>query len=280
MRKLLVGFLVVLILALVGGVGYLLLNEDILGEAVEVGTNASSSEAASGSPDDGTYRRRIGDTAADMREALVSDYQKNRDTVGWLQVAGTDINDSVVQAHDNLYYLRRTQQRKESVYGCYYADYECSFGDRTELSQNTVIYGHSDLKDNSKGPKFSQLFHFADEEFARKTPEISFTTLEEGMRWEVFAAFYTDTSFNYISADYASNAFVALISEARERSLYDYAAEVGPEDKILTLSTCAVKYGADENQRFVVMARLLPVDHPAQSRAELSVNPDPRLPGA
>ena len=62
-----------------------------------------------------------------------------------------------------------------------------------------------------------------------------------------------------------------LAKAAQEKSLYDYGITVGPGDKILTLSTCTVKYGAQDNDhRFVVMARLLPEGAEAPKEARLT----------
>ena len=60
-------------------------------------------------------------------------------------------------------------------------------------------------------------------------------------------------------------------AKTQEKSLYDYGITVGPGDKILTLSTCTVKYGAQDNDhRFVVMARLLPEGAEAPKEARLT----------
>lgn len=210
-------------------------------------------------------------TKADELEALDAYTQFNRDTVGWLKVPGTDINNCVLQSYDNAVYLRANEKREYDVYGCYFADWECSVGTREEFSPNTVIYGHSDLKDNPEGPRFSQLFKFTDPEFAKETPVISFSTLEGGfMEWEVFAVFYTEKTFDYISAQ-PEGGVDQLAKTCQEKSLYNYDVTVGPEDNILTLSTCTIKYGAQDNShRFVVMARLLPDG--AESPATAQIN--------
>ena len=189
---------------------------------------------------------------------------------GLLRVPGTTINNSVLQSHDNMTYLRTNEAREYDIYGCYFADWECSVGERENFSPNTVIYGHSDLKDNPEGPRFSQLFRFTDPEFAAKTPVIRFSTIQDYMEWEIFAVFYTRTDFDYISAEPEGGA-EALAKAAMERSIYDYGVTVGPEDHILTLSTCTVKEGAeDRSQRLVVMARMLPEEAETPVRAEIT----------
>lgn len=217
-------------------------------------------------------------TPADMLDAIGYEVTQNPDTVGWLYIPDTTINNSVVQSHDNTYYLRKTERKKPDVYGCYFADYTCNFGMRDALSANTVIYGHSDLKDNPEGPKFSQLFQFLDEDFAKKHPVIYFSTLEEHMAWQIFAVYFTDTGHDYISTDFDGPSRALLAQQAKDRSVFQYDVETGESDKYLTLSTCTIRYGTEQkDQRFVVMAKLLPSDEVPKT-VSLTVNPNPVQP--
>lgn len=213
------------------------------------------------------------ETPADVLNQLDYEYQQNPDTVGWLRIPATDISNSVVQAINNTYYLRRTERKTNDIYGCYFADYECSFGARDMMSPNTVIYGHSDLKDNPDGLKFSQLFRFTKENFARRTPYIYFSTPESIMTWQIFAAFYTDTKLDYISTQLSGAQVVALAEQAKKNSVFAYDVPVGEADKLLTLSTCSIKNGTDGEQRFVVMAKLLPQDTNEEATAAITAKP-------
>lgn len=276
-----------LALAVIGGLGYLLLGpHSPLQQAgpASSASSASSSSAATSSASSTVSnpgqlsKRKPPETVADLIETIHYEISKNPDTVGWLSVPDTDIENSVVQSHDNLYYLRRTERGEPDVYGCYFADYECSFGARDNLSPNTVIYGHSDLKDNPDGLRFSQLFKFTDDTFARRHPTLSFSTVEEPMNWEIFAVFYADTSFAYNQVRLSEEGREALIAEARRKSIYHYDTEVTAQDKLITLSTCTVKYGERSDQRFVVMAKLLPADAALPREAALTVNENPEPP--
>ena len=211
-------------------------------------------------------------TEADLFESMERAYRENPDTVGWISIPGTDIDNVVLQSHDNLYYLHLNEKREQDIYGCYFADYDCSFGPRDLLSANTVIYGHSDLKDNPNGKRFSQLFRFITPEFAQATPYIEFSTSEERMHWQVFAVFYTDIEMNYIETELSGTKLVSLVNEAKQKSIYDYDLPVGEEDKILTLSTCTIKFGEDDtDHRFVVMAKLVPAGEALAQSAEIKV---------
>lgn len=258
MKKLIAVLAVLAVALLITGFVYVLL---FMEEPLETILPAQpSSSQAEQTPENARLNApKVIESDADVLDALDYYTQRNQDTVGWLRVPGTTINNSVLQSHNNFTYLRADEFREYDIYGCYFADWECSVGARDIFSPNTVIYGHSDLTDNPEGPRFSQLFHFADPDFAARTPVIHFSTLESGpMEWEVFAVFYTEKTFSYIDAE-PENGVDRLAKEAQEKSIYDYGITVGPEDKVLTLSTCTVKYGKeDQNHRFVVMARLLP----------------------
>lgn len=267
MKKIIAVLAVLIGLLLVAGFGFVLLFMEEPEDTMLV--DNPNSQSQDGQPQLDVPKEVV--TQADELEALDVYTQQNQDTVGWLRVPGTTINNSVLQSHDNMTYLRTNEAREYDIYGCYFADWECSVGERENFSPNTVIYGHSDLKDNPEGPRFSQLFRFTDPDFARETPVISFSTLDGGfMEWEVFAVFYTEKTFAYIDAS-PEGGVDQLAKAAQEKSLYDYGITVGPGDKILTLSTCTVKYGAQDNDhRFVVMARLLPEGAEAPKEARLT----------
>lgn len=207
---------------------------------------------------------------ADVLDALSYEQEKNKDAVAWLSIPDTAINAPVMQSHDNTYYLRKDEKRQPEVYGCYFADFACSFGPREMLSPNTVIYGHSDLKDDPEGLKFSQLFKFTDETFASVHPDVNFSTMESEMRWQIFAAFYTTDEWNYINANPSAAELTQIVTKAKQDSVFAYDVPVLPDDKIITLSTCSVKFGADSKHRFVLMAKLMPEEYKGQAFAAIA----------
>lgn len=227
--------------------------------------------------------------APSLRQQLKEAKAKNDDIIGWLKIDDLKVDGAVVQAENNTKYERLNEWGQYSWTGTYFADYECNFDSRDSLSKNTVIYGHNvDFSDNRDGERFSQLFYFADEEFAKQHPYVYFTIDGEDksseMVWEIFSVFYTTTDFDYIriNKDYRNPQegeitdaqLMNIIKEARERSEYDYEVEVSGEDKILTLSTCSYKYGRRKDVRFVVMAKLLDEDAVLHTQAKLTQNTD------
>lgn len=260
MKSVLTLLLAVLLLGVAAGAGYVVYQRRQLQTTVPASASASSKtpeRPVIENPKTEADRALAASTTDPVvLEKMMYELKKNSDVVGWLQVPGTDIDSAVVQSQDNSFYLRRDERKQDSLYGCYFADYECSVADRQNLTPNTVIYGHSDLKDNPDGPKFSQLFRFADDAFAAENQTIRLSTPEETMEWEIFAAFYTDVSFDYIRIHNTPEEQQQLIDKAVSLSVRNYGRNPTAEDRILTLSTCSVRDGNDGNHRFVVMARL------------------------
>lgn len=214
-----------------------------------------------------------------MLEKALAARQNNSDTIGWLHLDGTTIDDAVVKTSyndNNQYYLRRNAKGESDYYGCYYADWRCSSGSRDSLSKNTVIYGHS-MSEDSDGVKFSQLKKYLRSDFAKAHPYIYFSTIEEDMIWEIFAVFYTDIQFDYINPNPAASAYTNLIEKAKSLSIYDYGIDVTGTDKILTLSTCTyqlsngTKLSYPNNYRYVVMAKLVDAGTELKEEAALTV---------
>lgn len=215
-------------------------------------------------------------------EKLDHGYERNSDTVAWLYIPGTTIDDAVLhRPGDNEFYLRLDEDKNYSVFGCYYADAYNTFGTIDELSKNTIIYGHSDLRDNPDGKKFSQLFKYLDENFLENNPNIFLSTSEEDMIFQVFAVFFTHIDFVYNWANPSKEVFENIIAEAKAKSEYIIDLDVKNGDKIVTLSTCTAFYvpGDQNNYRLVVMAKLVSDDmSQVKKKIEIAKNPNVQKP--
>lgn len=240
---------------------------------------------------------------------------ENSDTVGWLHVPGTTMNDVVVHYPDDpneFYWHRNFKKEQISIANfpnyennnswAYFADFLNKFGTgkAEDLSTNTVIYGHTydiAVDENSKqvlangteetfGKRFAPLKYFyLSEDFAKKTPYIYFSTEQEDLVWEVFAVFFVDINLPYNVPNLPDEEYAKVLDECLKRSVYTYDVDVAPTDKILTLSTCTyyipgntTYLGYPNNYRYVVMAKLVDGAQATKTEAAFERNPEPKAP--
>ena len=227
--------------------------------------NLVSSDSVSEDP-----RQQMG---ANLRSARAI----NSDSKAWLYVPNTAIYDVVLQSSDNDYYLRRNVYRNWTLYGCYFADYRVSF-EAGKLSRNIVIYGHA-FSDNPEGMLFAQYRRYLDVEFARSNPVIYLTTKDQEYRFQVFAIFYSDLNFYYWDVNATQANLKTIISEAKLRSQLNFNVSVVSTDTILTLSSCTYQFGNRDDQRCVLMARLIPEgERVPTTNNTITANPNPKRP--
>ena len=180
-------------------------------------------------------------------------YAENPDTIGWLRIDGTGIDNVVMYAPDEIdKYLHTDFYGNYSYRGCLFVDEYCDI----LSSDNLIIYGHN-MKDYSM---FGSLMYYVSEDFYRQHKLISFDTIYEKQTYEIVAAIKTELvpegsdGFKYYeytgSGD--EDSFSEYVKFIEEDKLYDTDAELSPGDKILTLSTCAYH---SEDGRFIVVAR-------------------------
>ena len=244
-------------------------SSDSSGSSGASDSSSGSSDPNAPSPDD---------IQQQMLDKMSAFYLQNDDTVGWLTIPGTTIDEVVVQAPDNDYYLRRNNLKQSAFDGCYYADYRTNLGARNALSKNVVIYGHS-MDDNPDGARFSQLKKYLDIDYCKENPYIYFSTPEAELTWQIFAVYYTDIEFDYIDPNPDTAKFTNIINEARERSQFIFDVDVTANDTILTLSTCTYEQTVNRsNYRYVVQAKLLPSNASLTTPVGVEVNPSPKSP--
>lgn len=208
----------------------------------------------------------------------------NSDVVGWLRIPNTNIDYPVVHHSDVNYYMARDVYKNNSRNGVIWADGEADFSPGKSI-RNTVIYGHN-WTNISRNPRignqndvmFAQLTAYQHLSFAQQNPYIHYSTAEKERTWVVFAAFYTDINFYYISCYPDDTLFAQIVTGAKSRSEHIYDVEVSYSDEIITLSTCTRAFGPSANQRFVVMARALRQGESTQTAPVITSNPSPVRP--
>ncbi|MDO4816158.1 MAG: class B sortase [Bacillota bacterium] len=189
----------------------------------------------------------------DLLDEYAALYQENYDTIGWLKIEGTNIDNVVMYApHIQEKYLRTDFYGNHSTRGCLYIAENCDIF----KSDNIIIYGHN----MSDGSMFGTLNYYADEDFYQTHKTFSFDTIYEKQTYEVVAAIKTEIPpegeecFRYYEYTGKNDAdmFRQYVDFINENKLYSTGVELQEGDSILTLSTCAYH---TEQGRFIVVAR-------------------------
>jgi len=227
---------------------------------------------------------KVKDITPRFKRYIADRYKHNTDTVGWLYVPGTNINDVVVQnpPNNNEYYLKHDFFGRPDRDGIFAADRRCGLIRGGQLSRNTTIYGHTWTEDPD-GDLFHQLIRFKDPHFAKDNPYIFFSTENEDMAWEIFAVYYTTVDLPYIIPDLSWERFANVIQVAFASSIYHYGTKITSKDKILTLSTCTydipgvgrLNHNVPNRYRFVIKAKLIDGESARKEKAFFTINENP-----
>ena len=175
--------------------------------------------------------------------------KKNPDTVGWIQVKGTNINYPIVQTTDNSYYLTHAFDKSSNEAGWVFMDYR---NDPVSFNQNTIIYAHSRLT----GSMFGSLKNILESSWYsnKENHIIRLSTPTENTMWQVFSVYTIPKESYYITPSFNSNeAYLEFLNTIKSRSEVDFSGTVNTNDKILTLSTCKDNFG----NRVVMHAKLI-----------------------
>jgi len=178
--------------------------------------------------------------------------KKNPDTVGFLSVAGTNINYPVVQAGDNTYYLTRSFKKKPNRAGWVFMDYR---NNPNLENQNTVIYGHGRLDTTM----FGSLKNILNTTWVNNKDNyvVRYVTETEMMLFWVFAVYEVPVESYYIQIGFGSNnEYQKWLDTMIGRSKYMFNTTVNIKDRVLTLSTCKDTRG----NRVVMHAKLIKKD--------------------
>ena len=182
--------------------------------------------------------------------------EQNSDTIGWIKIENTNVDNPVFQSDDLLYYETHNMAGEESRYGALFAHPEC-YIDADTTARNITIYGHN----TQDGSMFGNLTKYRLNGFFKRHPIIQFDTIYREGNYKIFAAMIVNAlpaqdggyAYNYSRTSFSSDLdFEMWIDEARKRSMYNTGVEVNAEDEILTLSTCVYDF---YEARLVIMAR-------------------------
>ena len=172
----------------------------------------------------------------------------NNDTIGWIQVIGTNINYPFVHTSNNSYYLSHSFDKSNNSAGWVFMDYRNNV---QEFSRNNIIYAHGRLDTTM----FGSLKNILTSGWLNKQENyiVRLSTEYENTLWQVFSVYRIPTTSDYIQVNFSSDEeFSNFITMIKDRSAYDFNTSVQASDKILTLSTCY-----NQTDKVVLHAKLI-----------------------
>lgn len=175
--------------------------------------------------------------------------KKNKDTVGWIKVNGTNINYPFVQTLDNKYYLTHAYDNSSNDAGWIFADYR---NNMTNFDKNTILYGHGRYDKTM----FGSLKNILNSSWYNNKNNhiVKISTPKENTLWQVFSIYTIEAESYYITTQFGSDEeYEKFLTTLKNRSKVSFTAEVNINDHILTLSTCKDNFG----QRVVLHAKLI-----------------------
>ena len=171
----------------------------------------------------------------------------NPDTVGWIQVNGTNINYPFVQTDNNDYYLEHSFYKKNNHAGWVFLDYRNKID---TLDKNTILYAHSRVN----GTMFGSLKNILKSGWLNNTDNyvVKMSTEKENTLWQVFSVYSIETTNDYIQVVFSDKSFEELANTLIARSQHNFNTNITKDDHILTLSTCF-----SDTEKLVLHAKLI-----------------------
>lgn len=173
----------------------------------------------------------------------------NNETVGWIQVPGTNINYPFVQTNNNDYYLNHSFDKNVNSAGWVFLDYRNSISNIEE--KNTILYAHGRL-DKTMFGSLKNVFSSGwlnDKE----NHIIKMSTQYENTLWQVFSIYRIPTTSDYLQISFNSNEeYIKFLNVLLNRSSFNFDTNVNENDRILTLSTCY-----NDKDKIVLHAKLI-----------------------
>lgn len=175
----------------------------------------------------------------------------NPEVIGWLEVYGTNIDYPVLQGEDDWKYINTDAKGEYSLTGSLFL----SRKNKADFSDfNSIIYGHN------MTPKimFGNIKDFRDKDFFDEHKYGALFDGKEQFGLYFFAMLNVDA---YDTSIYrvARSDREAYVEHLRSKALYVRDVQVGPDDRIVLLSTCS---NIETNGRDILVGKLTREQYP------------------
>jgi len=225
--------------------------EDIRESYVDYDASASSEKISEGTNKDvPTENSSLRDSSPlkidfeDLRRNL------NPEVIGWIWCEDTVINYPIAQHSDNEYYLNYSISGEQNASGAIYLE-TANFSDFRDT--NNILHGHH----MGDGSMFASLDRWQAKDYLEAHPVMYLNTPNGNYRIDIFAGFTTPANSKAYQYEFISRSDIqSWIDWVRTESVINPDLKLSPDDRFLTLSTCAYSY---EDARTVLIGRLEPV---------------------
>ncbi len=170
------------------------------------------------------------DTNSDKVEKLRREYQ-NDDIIGNLSIAGTGIDEAILQSGDNDYYLNHDNYGNYDKYGSIFLDYRCH-----KNSKKLLIFGHSSIRIDTP---FNNLEKYYEEDYYKNHLYIDVVIDDEVRKYLIFSVYIETSDFTYMNLNISDEVYLENLKDYKKKSFYDTGVDVYPSDEILILQTCS-----------------------------------------
>lgn len=173
----------------------------------------------------------------------------NPDVCGWLTIDGTHIDYPLVQGATNMDYINRDVYGEFSLSGAVFLDSRS----KADFSDGySIVYAHH----MENGAMFGDISKFVQADYFAAHPSGSLILPDAAYEIELFVCLEADA---YDAEIYAVERYTAdtaaLLDAVQARAVQQRALDVGSQDRLIALSTCA---GAETNGRVMLLGRLRP----------------------
>ncbi len=171
--------------------------------------------------------------------ALLSLMEENKDVIGWLTVAGTNIDYPLMQKiEDNEYFLHRDIDGNESYPGSIYMD----SNHRLDLKGLHILYGHN----MKNGTMFRDVVKFMDSDYFNSHQDIKIYTAEKEFVLEPIFCYAARADGSYRSMIYEQEELESFLLKKTGKEL--------EADNVFVLITCS--YGSEDERTYLIVREI------------------------
>ena len=156
----------------------------------------------------------------------------NTDIMGNIKIAGTDIDEYIVQTTDNDYYLKHNLKKEYDIAGSVFMDFRNSIDDKKIL-----IFGHNARK--LETVPFHDLEKYLDKDFYNNNKYIDLKLGDEDSKWIIFFFFFVKKGDNtHMKLEFNDDTWMQHLNYLKSNSIYNTGVDIVSSDKIVVIQTC------------------------------------------